>query len=210
LPCGEGTNAPGVIRATEDKEQEQTMQKQNTIAETMRKLMESGPSVETFPTYKSLNDHVGKVHGLTEGKCQALAGEKAWAWTPDQTTGKWRKATDVEVEARRAKAAGKSHGVRGSKVMSDVDRAALDAQIEALEQVANPALAPLLEGLKARQAADDAARKGSLKDRLQAAIDKLGIARAVDLLEALAGAVEAGAAESVEAITAYIMEKTNA
>jgi hypothetical protein len=171
------------------------MQKQNTIAETMRKLMESGPSVETFPTYKSLNDHVGKLHGKAEGVCQALAGEKAWQWTPDQTTGKWRKATDVEIESRRAKAAGKTHGVRGSKVMSDVDRAALDAQIEALRAVDNPTLRPLLTSLYEKQWADDAARKGSLKDRLQAAVDALGLARAVDLLEAQVDAAEPGNAE---------------
>jgi hypothetical protein len=174
------------------------MIKQSTIAETMRKLMESGPSVETFPTYKSLNDHVGKLHGKEPGSCQALAGEKAWQWTPDQTTGKWRKATDVEVESRRAKAAEKNHGGPRNKVMSDEDRKALDAQIAALKAVDNPTLRPLLTSLYERQWADDAARKGSLKDRLQAAIDVLGMERAVGLLEA--AAIDATIAEVEKAI----------
>lgn len=160
------------------------MIKQESIAATMREFMATGPSVEEYATYKSLNDAVGAVHGLPAGKCQALAGEKAWAWTPDQTTGTWRKATDVEVEARRARAATKSRGSRAPKVMSDEDRASLDAQVVALETVDNPALAPLLAELVARQSADDQARRGTLKDRLQAAIDRLGLARVVECLEA--------------------------
>jgi hypothetical protein len=167
------------------------MEKKDTIAETMRVFMASGPSVKDYPTYRALNDYVGKLHGKAEGVCQALAGEKAWAWTPDQVTGTWRKATDVEVESRRAKAATKVHGVRTPKVMSDADRAALDAQVKALEQVANPALAPLLADLKAKQASDDAARKGSLKDRLQTAIDKMGMELAVKTLESLSVAIVA-------------------
>lgn len=159
------------------------MEKKDTIAETMRAFMESGPSVETFPTYKRLNDAVGAVHGKAEGVCQALAGEKAWAWYADQTTGKWRKSTDAEFKAKQEAAAGKAHGGPRSKVLSDADRTALDAQIVALQAVNNPALAPLLADLQARQTADDNARKGSLRDRLQAAIDKLGLARAVDALE---------------------------
>lgn len=160
------------------------MTKQDTIAETMRAFMESGPSVSDYPNYKTLNDAVGAVHGLKEGKCQALAGEKAWAWAKDETSGKWRKATDDEFQAKQEAAAGKNHGgTRKSKVMGDADREALDAQVTALETVNNPALAGLLAGLKAQQAADDAARKGSLKDRLAAAVETLGIERAVTLLE---------------------------
>ena len=159
------------------------IEKQDTIAETMRQFMQTGPSTTTYPTYKALNDAVGKVHGLEDGKCQALAGEKAWVWAKDTTTGKWRKATDEEIEAKRTTAAQKNSGGSRRKAMSDADRAALDAQVTALEAVNNPALAPLLEELKARQAADDAARKGSLKDRLQACIDKLGLERAVAILE---------------------------
>lgn len=165
------------------------MEKKDTIAATMRALMESGPSVETYPTYKALNDAVGKVHNLPAGKCQALAGEKAWAWYADTDTGTWRKATEAEIESKRTAAAGKAHGGPRSKVLSDADRTALDAQVTALQTVANPALAPLLADLKAKQAADDAARKGSLKDRLQAAIEKLGLEKAVDILEARADAV---------------------
>ena len=161
------------------------MIKQDTIAATMRQFMETGPSTATYPTYMSLNDHVGALHGLTTGRCQALAGEKAWAWTPDTTTGRWRKATDVEVESRRTRAAAKARGSRKSKVLSDADRASLDAQVAALETVNNPALAPLLAEAKAKQAADDEARKGSLKDRLQAVVARLGLARAVEALEAL-------------------------
>ena len=167
------------------------MTKQDTIAETMRQFMATGPAVETYPSYKALNDAVGEAHGLPAGKCQALAGEKAWQWFADKTTGVWRKATEEEIAARRDAAAGKNHGTRASKVLPDEDRAALDAQIAALEAVDNPALAGLLAGLKAQQAADDAARKGTLKDRLQAAIDALGLAEAVALLE---GAIDAGAA----------------
>ena len=159
------------------------MTKQETIAATMATLMASGPAVATYPTYKALNDAVGAVHGLTEGKCQALAGEKAWAWTPDTVSGAWRKATDVEFANRKAKAATKAHGTRKSKVMTDEDRAALDAQVTALETVNNPALAKLLADSKAQQAADDQARKGSLKDRLQAAIDKMGLEWVVTALE---------------------------
>jgi len=169
------------------------MEKKETIAGTMKAFMESGPSVKDFPTYKSLNDEVGKVHGLVAGKCQALAGPKAWAWTPDQTTGRWRKATDVEFANRKAAAAGKNHGGPRSKVLSAEDRASLDAQIEALETVNNPALAGLLAGLKAQQVADDLARKGTLKDRLNAAVEKLGLAEAVAILEETAAA----AAEAV-------------
>lgn len=160
------------------------MIKQDTIAGTMRKFMESSPSVETYPTYKALNDAVGSLHDKAEGKVQELAGEKAWAWTPDPVTKTWRKATDAEIEAKRKSAAAKNNGVRRSKVLSDEERTALDAQIKALEQVNNPALAPLLADLKARQASDDTARKGSLKDRLAAAIDTLGVERIVRLLEA--------------------------
>lgn len=175
------------------------MEKKETIAETMRVFMESGPSVKTFPNYRALNDAVGAVHGKTAGVCQALAGEKAWAWYPDQTTGTWRKATEEEIATKRAAAAEKNHGVRGSKVLSAEDRAALDAQVAALETVNNPALAPLLEGLKARQTADDLARKGSLRDRMQAAIDKLGLAKAVDLLEAQVDTAETVAADEAQA-----------
>lgn len=180
------------------------MEKQETIAETMREFMASGPSATEFTSYKALNDAVGAVHGLAEGKCQALAGAKAWAWAKDEVTGKWREATEAEVEACKAKAATKAHGGPRSKVMGDEDRAALDAQIGALETVNNPALAPLLAGLQAQQVADDAARRGSLKDRLADCVAKLGIERAVHLLEeaveAGAEAVEAGAeAEAVEA-----------
>jgi hypothetical protein len=152
----------------------------------MRVFMESGPSVTDYPSYKSLNDAVGAVHGLPAGKCQALAGEKAWAWYADTVAGTWRPATEQEVEAKRAAAAGKNHGGPRSKVLSDADRAALDAQIEALRAVDNPTLRPLLTSLYEKQWADDAARRGSLKDRLQAAIDKLGLQAAVDLLEAAA------------------------
>ena len=174
------------------------MTKQDTIADTMRQFMASGPSVEDYPTYKSLNDHVGAVHGLAEGKCQALAGEKAWAWTPDTVSGAWRKATDVEFTNRKAKAATKAHGTRTSKVMSDADRAALDAQVTALETVSNPTLAPLLAGLKAQQAADDQARKGSLKDRLAACVNTLGLEQVVNGLErAIAAAAADLAAETV-------------
>jgi hypothetical protein len=127
---------------------------------------------------------VGKTHGLPEGKVQALAGPKAWAWYPDQTTGTWRKATPEEVTARREKAAGKVHGVRGPKAMPEADRKALDAQIAALKAVDNPTLRPLLTSLYERQWADDAARKGSMKDRLATAIDKIGLAKAVEILEA--------------------------
>jgi hypothetical protein len=174
-----------------DNQKETTMQKQDTIAATMRQFMESGPKVAEFPNYKSINDHVGKLHGLSEGKCQALAGEKAWQWHADQVTGVWRKATEDEIEAKRENAAGKNHGVRAPKVMSPEDRAALDAQVTALEQVANPALSPLLADLKARQTADDAARRGSLKDRLQAAIEKTGLELAVKFLEKLIATAEA-------------------
>ncbi len=167
------------------------MQKQETIAGTMRVLMESGPAVKDFPTYKALNDHVGSLHGLPKGKCQCLAGEKAWAWTPDTVTGRWRKATDVEFENRKTAAATKNHGTRQAKVLSAEDRAALDTQVAALMAVDNPALAPLLAGLKAQQVADDLARKGSLKDRLAAAVEKLGLAEVVALLEgAIAAAAE--------------------
>ena len=160
------------------------MQKKETIAATMAAFMAAGPSVTEYGTYKALNDAVGAVHGLDKGKCQALAGAKAWAWFADTTTGKWRKATDDEFQAKQDAAAGKNNGgTRKSKVLSDEDRAALDAQVAALETVNNPALAPLLAGLKAQQASDDQARKGSMKDRLQAAIAKLGIDRAVTLLE---------------------------
>ena len=168
------------------------MQKQETIAATMRQFMEGAPSVAEFPSYKALNDAVGKVHGHPAGKVQALAGEKAWKWTPDMVTGKWRPATEAEIAACRAKAATKNHGGPRSKVLSDEDRAALDAQVTALETVNNPALAPLLAGLKAQQAADDAARKGTLKDRLQAAIEKLGLVQAVTLLEEAAETGDAG------------------
>jgi hypothetical protein len=171
------------------------MQKQETIAETMRQFMATGPSTTEYPTYKSLNDYVGKVHGLPAGKCQALAGEKAWAWTPDTVSGQWRKATDVEFENRKV-AAAKNHGTRKAKVMGDAERAALDAQIAALQAIDNPALVGLLAGLKAQQAADDAARKGSLKDRLAACVDKLGMAEVVDLLE---GAIAAAAEDAAEA-----------
>lgn len=161
------------------------MTKEQTIAGTMKAFMESGPSIKDFPTYKSLNDYVGSLHGKAEGVCQALAGEKAWAWAQDTETGKWRPATEQEVEARRTAAAGKAHGTRTPKVMPDADRAALDAQVTALETVNNPALAPLLADLLARRNADDAARKGSLKDRLAAAVERLGLERAVNLLEAV-------------------------
>jgi hypothetical protein len=171
------------------------IEKQDTIAATMRKFMESGPSVSKYPNYKTLNDAVGALFGLKEGKCQALAGEKAWAWTPDKVSGKWRKATAEEFAAKQAAAAQKNHGTRKSKVMGDAERAALDAQIAALETIDNPALAPLLADLKARQAADDAARKGSLKDRLAAAIEALGIERAVELLEEAVANAEAPLAD---------------
>jgi len=161
------------------------MEKEQTIAATMRKLMQSGPSVKEFPTYKALNDTVGAAFGLPAGKCQALAGPKAWAWHADPVTGKWRRATPEETAAKAAAAAAKNNGgTRKAKVLSDEDRAALDAQVAALQAVNNPALAPLLADLQARQKADDAARKGSLKDRLQTAIDKLGLEKAVELLEA--------------------------
>jgi hypothetical protein len=166
------------------------MQKQSTIAATMRKLMASGPSITEFPSYKSLNDFVGGLHGLAKGRCQALAGAKAWAWAKDEVTGKWRPATPEEFAAKKEAAACKnSGGSRKAKVMGDAERATLDAQVAALEAVDNPALAPLLAGLKTQQAADDQARKGSLKDRLQAAIDKLGLVQAVTLLEEAADAV---------------------
>ena len=166
------------------------MQKMDTIAATMREFMATGPSVAEFPSYKSLNDFVGDLHGLPEGKCQALAGEKAWQWTPDTVSGIWRKATEAEIAACREKAATKNHGGPRSKVLSDADRAALEAQVKALEAVANPALEPLLADLRGKVAADDAARKGSLKDRLSVAIDALGLAEVVALLE---GAIEADA-----------------
>ena len=176
------------------------IEKQDTIAETMRKFMGTGPSTATYPTYKSLNDYVGSLHGLPEGKCQALAGEKAWAWHPDTTTGKWRKATEAEIQAKRTAAAQKNNGgSRKPKILSDADRAALDAQVAALEAVNNPALEPLLADLKARQAADDAARKGSLKDRLAACIDKLGTVQAVTLLEEAIAALEATPYDALEA-----------
>ncbi len=160
------------------------MEKKDTIADTMRAFMASGPSVTEYPTYRALNDAVGAVHGKAEGKVQTLAGESAWAWTPDPTTKTWRRATDVEIESRRQKAAGKAHGTRGAKVLSPEDRESLEAQISALVVVGNPALKPLLSDLLARRNADDVARKGSLKDRLAAAVERLGLARAVDLLEA--------------------------
>jgi hypothetical protein len=166
------------------------MQKQATIAETMRVFMATEPAVKDFPNYKALNDAVGAVHGLPAGKCQALAGPKAWEWTPDTVSGRWRKATDVEFESRKQKAAQKNHGTRKSKVLSDADRAALDAQIEALKTVNNPALAGLLADLQARQAADDLARKGSYKDRLAAAVERLSLATAVDILERAIAAAE--------------------
>lgn len=161
------------------------MTKGKTIAGTMAAFMATGPSVQEFPNYKTLNDAVGKAHGLAEGKCQALAGEKAWQWHADTTTGTWRKATPEEVEAKRAAAATKGHGGPRSKVMGEEERKSLDAQVTALETVANPALSPLLAELKARQTADDAARKGTLKDRLAAAVDKLGLEKAVEILEAV-------------------------
>ena len=167
------------------------MEKRETIAETMRAFMQSAPSIADFPSYKSLNDHVGKLHGLPAGKVQALAGPKAWGWHPDQETGRWRKSTEAEFNSKQAAAATKAHGGPRSKVLSAADRAALDAQVIALETVNNPALTPLLEGLKAKQAADDAARRGSLKDRLAAAVEALGIERAVALLEGAAEAPEA-------------------
>ena len=160
------------------------MQKKETIAGTMAAFMTTSPDVATYPSYKSLNDAVGAVHGLPAGKCQALAGPKAWAWAKDEASGKWRKATEDEVEACKANAATKAHGGPRSKVMTDEARAALDAQVTALETVNNPALAPLLAGLKAQQVADDLARKGSLKDRLQAAIDKMGLEWVVATVEA--------------------------
>ena len=180
-----GINALGVILATtQTTRKENNMQKQDTIAETMRLFMESGPSVETYPTYKSLNDAVGKVHGKDEGKVQALAGPKAWAWHPDTELGVWRKSTEAEAKAKAEAAASKTHGTRKAKVLSDKDRVELELQIRALEELAyNPHLAPIREELQAKLAADDAARKGTLKDRLAAAVDKLGIARAVELLE---------------------------
>lgn len=160
------------------------MEKQDTIADTMRTLMATSPSVKDYPTYKSLNDYVGSIHGLEKGKCQALAGEKAWKWFADTELGVWRESTPEEFADRQEKAAGKNHGTRASKVLSDVDRAALDAQVVALETVNNPALLPLLNGLKAQQVNDDNAKKGSLKDRLQAAIDKMGLAWVVATVEA--------------------------
>lgn len=160
-----------------------TIKKFSTIAGTMTVFMESSPSVKEYGSYKALNDAVGKVHGLEPGKCQALAGEKAWKWHADEVTGTWRKATEAEFKAKQEAAAGKAHGGPRSKVMTPEARAALDAQVTALETVNNPALLPLLNGLKAQQVNDDTARKGSLKDRLQAAIDKLGLAKAVDILE---------------------------
>ena len=184
------------------------MQKQETIAATMRLFMESGPSTTEFTSYKALNDYVGAAHGLPAGKCQALAGAKAWAWAKDETSGKWRLASPEEVEACKAKAAGKAHGGPRSKVLSDEERAVLEAQIAALEAVGNPALAPLLADLRGKVIADDQARKGSMKDRLAAAIDTLTLARAVAVLEwqiaavknaAEAGADEAGADEAAEA-----------
>ena len=172
------------------------IEKQETIAATMRAFMASGPSTVIYPSYKSLNDAVGALHGLPAGKCQCLAGEKAWAWHADTELGVWRKATDVEFENRKAAAVAKSNGGSRRKVLSAVDRAALDAQVTALEAVDNPALAGLLADLQARQTADDAARKGSMKDRLQAAIDTLGLAEAVTLLE---GAIAAAAEATAEA-----------
>lgn len=168
------------------------MIKQDTIAATMKAFMATHPSVTEYPSYKALNDAAGAVHGLPAGKCQALAGPKAWAWYADETTGTWRKATDAEFKAKQEAAAGKNHGVRGSKVLSDEDRAALDAQIAALEQVANPALEPLLADLRGKQASDDAARRGSLKDRLAAATDYLGAELAVKVLEWAVTKCEAG------------------
>ena len=169
------------------------MQKQETIAATMRLFMESGPSITEFTSYKTINDYVGALHGLPAGKVQALAGPKAWAWAKDETSGKWREATEAEIAACRANAATKNHGGPRSKVLSDADRAALDAQIEALQAVNNPALAGLLAGLKAQQVNDDTARKGSLKDRLQAAVDRLRLSEAVRILEAEVAADDAAA-----------------
>lgn len=185
------------------------IEKQDTIAATMRHLMATGPSITDYPNYKALNDAVGAAHGLPEGKCQALAGEKAWAWYADTATGRWRKATPEEVESRRQKAATKAHGTRKAKVLSDADRAALDAQVAALEAVDNPALAPLLEDLRGKQAADDAARKGSLKDRLQGLVDRLGLETVVEVLELCeAGAAAAEAPETPEAETPEDTEDT--
>lgn len=186
------------------------IKKQETIAETMRQFMASGPSVETYPTYKSLNDYVGKIHGLAEGKCQALAGEKAWIWTADPISKRWRKATNIEFENRKAKAAAKNHGTRRAKVLSDKDRVELELQIKALEEVANPHLAPVLVELQDKLAADDLARKGSLKDRLAACVDRIGVEKVVDFLEkviadydaetaAAAAETAAAAAEDAEA-----------
>lgn len=169
------------------------IEKKDTIAATMRLFMESAPAVKDFPTYKSLNDAVGAIHDLAEGKCQALAGPKAWAWAKDQATNKWRPATEAEVEACRANAASKNHGTRASKVMTDEDRAALDSQVAALETVNNPALAPLLADLRGKLAADDLARKGTLRDRLAAAVETLGLDAAVTLLE---GAIDAEAVDA--------------
>jgi hypothetical protein len=175
------------------------MTKEKTIAQTMQTFMVSGPSVKDYPNYKALNDAVGKVHGLAEGKCQALAGEKAWAWYADQTTGVWRKATDAEIETKRAAAATKGHGGPRNKVMTAEDRVALDAQVTALETVNNPALAGLLADLKARQETDDLARKGSLKDRLATAIDKLGLEKVVAILEAQGDAADTANADTANA-----------
>jgi hypothetical protein len=183
LSLWQGASEPGAFLATKNQKGK-TMTKEKTIAQTMQTFMVSGPSVKEFPNYKTLNDAVGKAHGLAEGKCQALAGEKAWQWHADTTTGTWRKASPEEVEAKRTTAAGKAHGGPRSKVMTAEDRSALDAQVTALETVNNPALAPLLAGLKARQETDDLARKGSLKDRLATAIDKLGLEKVVAILEA--------------------------
>ena len=180
------------------------IEKKETIAATMRQLMASGPSVIEYPSYKALNDAVGKVHGLPAGKVQTLAGPKAWAWFADQTTGVWRKATPEEIEAKREAASAKNHGgPRKSKALPDAERAALEAQVMALEQVANPALEPLLQDLKGKLAADDTARKGTLKDRLQVCIDTLGLEQVVNGLEraiaAAAAAAQAPAAETPEA-----------
>jgi predicted ribonuclease toxin of YeeF-YezG toxin-antitoxin module len=164
------------------------MEKKSTIAATMKQFMESGPTIKAYPTYRALNDAVGACHGLPAGKVQALAGPKAWMWTADETTGKWRLSTADEVEAKAAKAAGKNHGTRAAKVLSDEERAALEAQIAALRSMdgaAATAVAPLLASLVDKLQADDTARKGSLKDRLQTAIERLGLADAVEYLEAL-------------------------
>ena len=83
-----------------------TLQKKATYRATMEAWLATGVRVADFPTYKSLNDAVGAAHGVGPGRCQALAGKAAWAWTHGED-GLWRRATADEAAAKAAARRGK-------------------------------------------------------------------------------------------------------